>query len=189
MPSPQTFPKTQTNNRSRFSMTKTQRRELLEQLKTHKIDILRYKVQKNLILMQGIRAITRQCEHCQEFQPYASFYGDSRVCKPCYAYLLEVSKQRSREYRSVVSRNRKRKLKDIADGTVTLVSLRKILILQDNRCAVCSVDITPSEFRHLDHIQPISRGGKHAIFNVRWLCVGCNLKKYNRLDSEGWMYA
>jgi 5-methylcytosine-specific restriction endonuclease McrA len=37
---------------------------------------------------------------------------------------------------------------------------------------------------HLDHIVPLSRGGKHHHANLRVLPASVNLSKHNRLDSE-----
>jgi len=58
-------------------------------------------------------------------------------------------------------------------------------------CALCGTEtIQPiyknpnSIDRHYDHIVPLSRGGIHAMSNLRILCAHCNLRKKSRLDSE-----
>lgn len=48
-------------------------------------------------------------------------------------------------------------------------------------CAHCG--LTGGKF-HVDHIIPLSRGGRDELENLQFLCVRCNLKKSNRYDSR-----
>ena len=40
------------------------------------------------------------------------------------------------------------------------------------------------EYQHLDHVIPLSRGGLHALPNLRPACQSCNLRKGNKLLEE-----
>lgn len=57
-----------------------------------------------------------------------------------------------------------------------LRDLRKIILKDDSKCIKCE----SSEKLHLDHIHPISKGGKNDISNIQILCGKCNMKKGNR---------
>lgn len=50
----------------------------------------------------------------------------------------------------------------------------------DDRCAYCrrSIPLT------IDHVVPITRGGRHAIGNILPACMSCNASKGNRLLVE-----
>ena len=47
---------------------------------------------------------------------------------------------------------------------------------QSNKCAFCSVKLEGLEV-HLDHIQPLARGGMHEDANLQVLCAPCNMSK------------
>jgi len=47
-------------------------------------------------------------------------------------------------------------------------------------CNLCGDDYAGE----IDHIIPLSRGGKHEISNLRRLCKECNISKWDFLDSE-----
>ncbi len=49
------------------------------------------------------------------------------------------------------------------------------------------IELLLGEKCHVDHIVPISRGGKHEISNLRIIPARLNWSKNNRLDSE-WVY-
>lgn len=51
--------------------------------------------------------------------------------------------------------------------------------LMTNSCAECD-----GPGQHIDHIIPISRGGRHAIGNLQMLCAPCNQSKHNKLTVE-----
>ncbi|SDH09512.1 HNH endonuclease [Paraburkholderia phenazinium] len=74
-----------------------------------------------------------------------------------------------------------------SDGSHTPEELIQLLERQGYQCAnpKCCVDLRV-EKRHLDHKQPISRGGSNYIANLQWLCAFCNLSK-GALDYEDWL--
>lgn len=51
----------------------------------------------------------------------------------------------------------------------------KLFILQGGKCACCSEPL--SDTFHLDHIIPLSRGGKNEDRNIQLLLPACNLRK------------
>jgi 5-methylcytosine-specific restriction endonuclease McrA len=72
-----------------------------------------------------------------------------------------------REFRQ--NRNGK-KLGRLPRGTIP-----KLHKLQRGMCAICRCKLDKSY--HVDHIQPIARGGAHAPDNVQLLCPPCNVRK------------
>lgn len=63
------------------------------------------------------------------------------------------------------------------------------LLIRDGECWMCGVtlrhvfDWAPDR-AELDHIDPISRDGKHCIDNVAWACSSCNKWKNDSLIEE-----
>jgi 5-methylcytosine-specific restriction endonuclease McrA len=102
---------------------------------------------------------------------------------------LEAERESDRLYRkenpalgkAAGHRRRARKLK-AAVAPVTSSDIRDILDRHDYRCAVC---LAPAE--HLDHVLPLSRGGAHAVPNLRPLCAPCNLSKGAKTDAD-WLH-
>jgi len=62
-------------------------------------------------------------------------------------------------------------------------SRANIYLRDRNRCQYCGHKFSSSELS-LDHVIPISRGGKSTWENVVCACLRCNVKKGNRLPSE-----
>ena len=89
----------------------------------------------------------------------------------------ELSKARAR----VRNDKREERLKGLHDGTVTD---KAILRLKTERllCPYCGVGLNNNI--HLDHMQPVSLGGKHSIKNLMSCCDVCNIKKSNKPFDE-----
>ena len=98
------------------------------------------------------------------------------------------SKRRMKEYRQipkVKEHNRLQCLERVAlkqsvsDGSITVESMRELLIKQCNKCFHCGKDLdfdTPRAI-HLDHLKPLSKGGHHSLHNVAYSCGTCNMSK------------
>ena len=62
-------------------------------------------------------------------------------------------------------------------------SRANIYLRDRNRCQYCGKKFTSSELS-LDHVVPISRGGRSTWENVVCACLRCNVRKGSRLPSE-----
>lgn len=67
-------------------------------------------------------------------------------------------------------------------GTYTADDIDRIFKHQCGKCAyflVCGARISSATF-HIDHIVPLSRGGRNDARNLQLLCASCNLRKHAR---------
>lgn len=65
-------------------------------------------------------------------------------------------------------------------------SLRYNVMKRDRfRCVLCGASASDGVRLHVDHICPISKGGKTEMSNLRTLCERCNLGKRDKYDPYG----
>ncbi len=62
------------------------------------------------------------------------------------------------------------------EQSVTQSFLVKLIEKQGYRCAISGAELTP-DIASLDHIIPVSKGGKHAVDNVAWVHAEINRMK------------
>ncbi len=106
------------------------------------------------------------------------------------AYYLanrEKLRERSKVWRAgnkdkirVSNRNRKLRLK--AFGKLSPDISARLLRLQQGKCGACKCDL--SFGFHLDHIQPIAKGGENIDANIQLLCPTCNCQKHTKDPIE-----
>lgn len=99
--------------------------------------------------------------------------------------LVSVRKAHFQNNRGMYRANRLNRIareKD-ADGIHCAKDIEKILLDQGHRCANCKVCVRVIGY-HVDHIQPLSKGGSNWPSNLQILCATCNLKKSNKDPAE-----
>lgn len=71
-----------------------------------------------------------------------------------------------------------------ATGDYSIYDIRGLFTSQKGKCAAphCKKDIINNY--HIDHIQPLSRGGSNWPSNLQLLCPPCNGSKWNRTMQE-----
>lgn len=79
------------------------------------------------------------------------------------------------------------KMKSCLDerGKMTLELRNKILRRDGFRCVLCGASEKDGAKLHVDHIMPVSKGGKTTESNLRTLCERCNFGKHDRYDPDG----
>lgn len=87
---------------------------------------------------------------------------------------------RDKVYASLQNR---RAMKKSAEGTHTADDTNLLWEQQGGCCAYCGCELT-LEYRHLDHVIPLSRGGSNWPSNLAWACPPCNLSKNDKLLEE-----
>lgn len=111
-----------------------------------------------------------RCSRCRQFKPIGNFarngiYKDGRPKRHAHCKLCQRPKNNLNEARR---RN--------AEGTFDHIDIDNLKELQRMRCAICSTSLWAAGF-HIDHKQPISKGGTNWPHNLQLLCPKCNLSK------------
>lgn len=60
----------------------------------------------------------------------------------------------------------------------------QVLKRDHHRCVICGRSAKDGVKLHVDHIKPVSRGGKTILSNLRTLCADCNLGKSSSYDAN-----
>ena len=81
----------------------------------------------------------------------------------------------------VHQRRRAHKLNNPGSGGVSRRDWMRQVHLQGGRCYYCG---TRPPLLHMEHVIPLSRGGRHALGNVVGACPPCNLSKHDRFHIE-----
>lgn len=85
-----------------------------------------------------------------------------------------------RMYQRVYQSNRRVKVRSL--GKFTKEDIKDLYASQGGRCYYCSVEI--EEGYHIEHMTPLSRGGRNDVSNVCLACAPCNLKKQTKTVEE-----
>lgn len=63
-------------------------------------------------------------------------------------------------------------------------SLRYDILMRDGfRCQICGSEQSDGVKLHVDHIVPVSRGGRTVPSNLRTLCDRCNRGKRDKIEE------
>ncbi|WP_426196194.1 HNH endonuclease signature motif containing protein [Massilia sp. DWR3-1-1] len=82
----------------------------------------------------------------------------------------------------VNNRNRKA-LQRGATGRISPGRAQVLMRLQKSMCACCRCDLKKSGF-HMDHIDPLAKGGSNSDDNIQLLCPTCNMEKHDKLPHD-----
>jgi 5-methylcytosine-specific restriction endonuclease McrA len=128
----------------------------------------------------------KDCTICNLRLPFSEFQagGNGRdgirgACRCCEA-------SRMKFYSGTDARSEL--IRSTDDGTATLPLVSKMLRDAVN-CSHCGVKMgqhypVTSASKTIDHMTPLSRGGKHSLENISVMCLGCNSAKGNRTMAE-----
>lgn len=100
--------------------------------------------------------------------------------------LLKLEREKY-EQEKIAERERKKALRPIheVERSKLTKKLRYEILERDGyKCVLCGRTVKDGAILHIDHITPISKGGKTIPENLRTLCSDCNLGKSDKLPSN-----
>lgn len=83
--------------------------------------------------------------------------------------------EKNKDKRLAISKSYKARRRQQEAGGDTTAEIREWENSQKKVCYWCGSECASSY--HLDHYEPLAKGGKHEISNLVIACAGCNLKK------------
>lgn len=132
---------------------------------------------------------TKTCKKCDEtFPQNADYFGHTptgnfrNTCRYCH-------NKKNKEWHADnpfarQERGEQRMLREREAGGrgYTAEDIFKIRKQLGNKCAYCSTPLNHGG--HVDHIVPVSRGGKNEPENLTLACARCNLEKHAKTPEE-----
>jgi hypothetical protein len=98
-----------------------------------------------------------------------------------YACLDSISRSR-------LDRNTYIKLSNVERAEVSDYMRYDIMARDGFKCVICGASAKDGAHLHVDHIIPISKGGKSIPSNLRTLCERCNIGKSDKIENVGENY-
>ena len=87
------------------------------------------------------------------------------------------------EYLNLKEKNRLYEINSRVERAKMSESLRYDILKRDNyKCQICGASAKDGAKLQVDHIIPVSKGGKTEPNNLQTLCARCNIGKSNKLD-------
>ena len=131
----------------------------------------------------------KECSGCSTTKKFSDFYGSAAtrdgltsLCKPCSA--IRQSQWHASNPEKNRERRHKRRILESGGGGIDVEALWAD---SKHECPDCGMALIRSArfrepgFGSIDHIIPLSRGGRHEQDNVRLTCLPCNLRKSSKI--------
>lgn len=140
------------------------------------------------------------CRYCRRALEPNSFYAcNRRACKQCrrehyrarYQANRDQERERTRAYKhanpEIVARQHDRRWRRAAEQATGTVTRRRIkeLLAKGRRCYWCGKRFRSASAKTVDHVVPLSKGGKHCMSNICVACRWCNTSKRDR-GPDAW---
>lgn len=165
---------------------------IIEQAKNIKIEIDESTINnlhfsKNKYILIEDRIISKILEN-------NTYYAINVLVKVFYtssAGKVNISKDREIKYQEIIEfynewKNGKKYATNARiERSILNDDIRYNVLKRDNyTCQICGATAKDGAKLHVDHIIPVSEGGKTTMSNLQTLCDRCNIGKSNKLDSD-----
>ena len=116
---------------------------------------------------------------------YVSPMGKNEYSDQKTFYSPDISKYIAKANRMNLE-HEKRKAQIEYERSLMTSSMRYDILRRDKgRCVLCGASASDGVRLHVDHIIPVSKGGKTIPSNLRTLCERCNVGKKDKYDPKG----
>ncbi len=112
---------------------------------------------------------------------YTSPKGQNHY-KDCAEYPMNIIEQNIYEIEVDIKKKKTRQYRIKAERSIMTDSKRYEIMKRDNfKCKICGSSANDGVKLHVDHIYPVSRGGKSTNDNLQTLCDRCNMGKSDKI--------
>ncbi|ONK24359.1 hypothetical protein BLX87_05450 [Bacillus sp. VT-16-64] len=124
----------------------------------------------------------KTCTRCQQTKPIEEYYGAKRsYCIECER---ETARERMRKYNATFRGRAMTAWRDAKKAAakygvfddLTANDVMFVFAISHGECSYCG-EVTDDY--QLEHIVPLSKGGKNTLSNVTCVCKTCNRSKFN----------
>lgn len=128
------------------------------------------------------------CKVCDKEYSIFNYYASHGYCSlECKEESISITKRQHKRKQRLKRKNIYKKLKE--EGRYERIDRRVLLKKQKHRCNYCNKKVQTEitnrhDSAHIDHIQPLSKGGSHLYKNVQILCFDCNVIKSDITDEN-----
>ncbi|MRS02042.1 HNH endonuclease [bacterium] len=140
------------------------------------------------------------CPNCKEMLPYEVFvtsWGEQsnsgRYCRPCHIEREEKQKQAQLQERKELIEKLQIVYGQYWRHYAAPEDFDDSLRQERDFCPYCGTnfkEVLPAKFNdiamHLDHMDPLHKGGEHSIRNAVYCCGPCNIKK-GKISFRTWL--
>jgi 5-methylcytosine-specific restriction endonuclease McrA len=133
------------------------------------------KIKSNVSVTFSIRVIKQYTspQGRNHYEDYRNYSADQLL-----AAMARVKVQQDHKKETTAKRN--------AERAKMSETLRYDVLKRDGfRCRLCGLSADDGVKLHVDHIKPVSKGGKTELNNLRTLCDRCNFGKGDKYDPNG----
>lgn len=81
-----------------------------------------------------------------------------------------------------IAKERYMKIKYGLSSPLPIDFLKRVLLAQENKCFYCERDLT--DYKAIEHLTPLSRGGENEQYNLVYACQSCNSRKNKKTLEE-----
>jgi 5-methylcytosine-specific restriction endonuclease McrA len=147
-----------------------------------KISISRFRKREAVLFRKSILKPVLDCTYTVMIT-YASPKGQVTLKKEETFYADNISRCLESVSRTKLDRYTYEQLAKVERFDVS-DSLRYNIMARDKfRCVICGASSVDGVQLHIDHIIPISKGGKSVPDNLRTLCERCNIGKSDKIEN------
>ena len=175
-------------NRSEFAIYNEKKNAILH--KNYEVDYKTIRVRKNTFISNELvyfeKETIKPVLDCNfhVIMNYTSPKGKVDISKSQVFHLNDIIISLDSVARSTLDKTTQLHLREVERAELS-DSLRYDILKRDNfKCVICGADAKSGARLHVDHIIPVSKGGKSVPSNLRTLCERCNVGKSAKIETE-----
>lgn len=152
-----------------------------DECKQLKVSLRAYKAVEKKLFSTMVKKPVCDCKFTVKMS-YSSPAGKVNLDKSASFNFADIVVSLNSVSRSSLDYETKKILNTVERGEISDSLRYDVLRMSNFRCSICGASAQEGARLHVDHIIPVSKGGKSELSNLRVLCERCNVGKSNKIE-------